>query len=708
MRFRWKLLILLLSISIIPIMVLRTFGVGTIRRLGDELGRAAVVSRLAQGEKSLRLLVDSYSRELDSVGGHLVMAVKLQAMEVNRVLGGEYDTPSEIILPEHFDREETLPLDAFHSSTHFRRQDTGYLEFLQVAYSNPVFAAAPGYPREDFHEHVAALAVVTPVYRSIAESLAGVVSWHFTALDNGLLSAYPAHGGLPEDLDPRKEPWFRPDAEKEEWTMPYMDPVTGQMVITISMPVKGAGGVRGSTALVVPISSILDLNFLGRNITPRTQPFVGYIPSDGGEREIRIVASREYADGTGLDGREWVGERVLASSDRRELAAMMDDMEMGKRNIRKMPFEGRQSIWVYGKANPVNLILITPLDEVISSAMGVRDRINTLVDRMISFTGMLMLGLLMLVVFLAFSFSKRVTRHLSALAEGANRLGSGDFDARVDIGTSDEFGDLGRVFNSLVPRLREHSRLRRSMDLAREVQQRLLPSGNPRVEGADIAGTGIYCDETGGDYYDFIDFDENGKIGVIVGDVSGHGVSSALLMATARALLRQCPCLPGENAEIISHVNRELSKDVKDSGNFITLFYAVLDLHKRTVNWIRAGHDPAICYYPDGDRFRELKGKGVPLGVLADVPYEEHTKEILPGEIIVIGTDGIWEARNREGAMFGKEPLRRIIRAGARGSAQGILKTAVSELESFVTPVGFQDDVTLVVIKIGEPRKNPV
>jgi hypothetical protein len=142
----------------------------------------------------------------------------------------------------------------------------------------------------------------------------------------------------------------------------------------------------------------------------------------------------------------------------------------------------------------------------------------------------------------------------------------------------------------------EHDKIKQSLDLAREVQQNLLPNKNPQMERLDIAGRSIYCDETGGDYYDFISggTGENGPITIAIGDVSGHGISSALLMATVRSSLRQRLSQPGDAGGIISDVNRQLVQDVEDSGQFMTMFYLSIDAAKMHAHWVRAGHDPAI------------------------------------------------------------------------------------------------------------------
>ena len=282
---------------------------------------------------------------------------------------------------------------------------------------------------------------------------------------------------------------------------------------------------------------------------------------------------------------------------------------------------------------------------------------------------------------------------------------SGNFDRNVIVRSNDEIGYTGDVVNEMVTGLKERDRMRQSLFLAREVQQNLLPAANPKIEGLDIAGSSIYCDETGGDYYDFIikDGDQDAQIGIAIGDVSGHGISSALLMAAVRSSLRQRSSLPGSAAEIISDVNRQLVGDVEDSGQFVTMFYMTLDPVKKQLQYVRAGHDPAIFYDPDTDAFEELGGTGMALGVEKNWNVKAHTITALQnGHIIFLSTDGIWEARNPQGEMFGKEPIYDIIRNNSSLSANEILNAMTASLKSFQQGAKIEDDITLVIVKICE------
>jgi sigma-B regulation protein RsbU (phosphoserine phosphatase) len=253
--------------------------------------------------------------------------------------------------------------------------------------------------------------------------------------------------------------------------------------------------------------------------------------------------------------------------------------------------------------------------------------------------------------------------------------------------------------------LKERDLMKQSLELAMEVQQNLLPKENPRIKSLDIAGKSIYCDETGGDYYDFIKLDESRheSIAIVVGDVSGHGIPSALLMATARAFIRQRAYLPGGLSQVISDVNRQIAVDVEDSGQFMTLFYMIVDQDSRSLEWVRAGHDPGIFYDPAKDLFEDLAGPGLALGIDMEWDYATNRKEgLVQGQIIVLGTDGIWEAQNPEGEMFGKEAICRLIRENADAEASALLDVIIDALDNFRDGFSLQDDVTLIVVKIGK------
>ena len=255
---------------------------------------------------------------------------------------------------------------------------------------------------------------------------------------------------------------------------------------------------------------------------------------------------------------------------------------------------------------------------------------------------------------------------------------------------------------SFITDMTEH---KKALALAGEVQKSLLPQDKPRIPGLDVAGKNVSCDEIGGDYFDFLWRRENPDepFSVVVGDITGHGVDSALLMTTARAFLRMRASQPGSISEIINAMNDHLAQDVLETGRFMTLFYMTIDLKNDRIEWVRAGHDPALLYDPVRDEFEELKGDGIALGVDDKFQYEIYHKiGVADCQVIAVGTDGIWEARNKNGEMFGKERFRSIIRRSAKAGADEILNAVYTELSEFLNGRKTDDDITLVIIKVNK------
>jgi len=245
-------------------------------------------------------------------------------------------------------------------------------------------------------------------------------------------------------------------------------------------------------------------------------------------------------------------------------------------------------------------------------------------------------------------------------------------------------------------------RLEFELEIAASIQRDFLPHAPPRVPGFDVAGATTPCDSTGGDYYDYLPHPDEFSQGfsLAVGDVSGHGIAAALLMASARAMIRAKAAQPGALAEKITGVNRLMSNDTGQSGRFMTLFWMSLDPVKGQLRFVKAGHDPAIVYSPRTDAFTELDCKGIPLGVEPCWGYEEGARRgFEAGELLVVGTDGIWECRNPAGEMYGKERLRAVVASNAGRRAQEIVQAALASVESFRGKAPRQDDLTLVVVK---------
>jgi sigma-B regulation protein RsbU (phosphoserine phosphatase) len=305
---------------------------------------------------------------------------------------------------------------------------------------------------------------------------------------------------------------------------------------------------------------------------------------------------------------------------------------------------------------------------------------------------------------LAINLIVSYSRNLKLLFENETgvleRVTNGDLSRLVPVATRDEFGLIAGHTNTMIEGLRHRIELITALQLAEEVQRTLLPASPPRVPGLDVAGTSLYCNETGGDYYDYILL-PHGRLGIVVADVSGHGIDAALFMASARAFLLSGVQDFKSPSLLARDVNRYVTRDSAPTGRFMSLFFLEIDPAAKTLRWVRAGHEPAVIYSPASASFRELGGDGIALGVVEDAAYRDYLQQGWEsGAVLVIGTDGITETRNGSGELLGSERVREVIRANASRSAAEIQTAVIEAVQAFRGDAPQEDDVTLVVVKL--------
>lgn len=298
----------------------------------------------------------------------------------------------------------------------------------------------------------------------------------------------------------------------------------------------------------------------------------------------------------------------------------------------------------------------------------------------------------------------KITEAVRKVSDAASDLARGSFNEPIINKSRDEVGELTRNFNTMSQKLQKGQKLQEAMNIAREVQQNLLPTQAYSIDGLEFDGVSIYCDETGGDYFDIIPNQENpSKLNVVVGDVVGHGIGAALLMATVRALIRCRINQAGDLPEMICDVNKLLCLDTVQAGNFVTLFFLEVDSDAKKLNWIRCGHEPAIIYSLETGDFSEAKGKGIALGFEPSWEYTESTINLGYGEhLVLVGSDGVWDVENIKGESFGKDRVKVIMKEHGSLSPKRILDQITKEIEQFRGSHPQNDDITLALIKIGD------
>ncbi|HEB88676.1 MAG TPA: HAMP domain-containing protein [Deltaproteobacteria bacterium] len=685
MRIRWKLTILLLVVSLTPLIALK---IADARAIGRFTGRsvrqmsAAITRRV---EHELLLHIRTASDRLESLRRQTTSIVRTQETLFTGVLGGAISPANGPVRTNRdFDEGLVRPL---REQTRFPGEQ-GH----RVSYDSPVVVPSPGVDRATAERLAAPITGLADILDAMTRDLRKSIRGQFVCLESGVHIAYPGKGGYPQDFDGRTRPWYTAAVEAGDtvWVGRYRDAPTGETVVTCARPMYGPGGeLLGVTGVDLSIAIPTTVLELPPELALGSSSCVVML-DDAGGWSLQLWRSDEPMP------------EILVADDPEVQAQIIADIRSGRSGVAEVGFRGEPSFWAYSTMSRDRAVLmIVPKHRVESLVEGARQELRALAQESARSTAAATLIVAVLVVFVAYLVSKTFSRPIRRLADAAEAIGRGDLSARVRIRPrGDEIGKLARTFNAMVPALTDRMRLSESIALAEEIQRGLLPGGDPEIPGYTIHGRSIYCDETGGDYFDYLmpDCLGEGRFGLVVGDVTGHGVAAALGMTAVRSLILSHAARAGSPGELLTIVNETASRDA-DRGRFVTLSIVVFD--GDTMHWANAGHDPGLLFRSATGVFEQLEGSGLPLGVSDTERYETASAPApMPGDVLILGTDGIWETRDPAGAFYGKARLRELIRNHADRPPREIGDALQEDLASFRKDAPILDDVTFVILKV--------
>ena len=312
------------------------------------------------------------------------------------------------------------------------------------------------------------------------------------------------------------------------------------------------------------------------------------------------------------------------------------------------------------------------------------------------------------------ALARSITGSVHELFAGTERVRQGDFGHRIAVLAKDQLGELADSFNlmtasieDLLRQSAEKKRLDEEMRLARASQMSLLPRGPLEIPGMRVAAVCVPAREVGGDYYDVLPLPD-GRVGMLIADVSGKGMSAALYMAELKGLILSLSQIHRSPRDLLIAANRLISEHL-DSQSFITMTYAVIDPAERTMTYARAGHTPLI-YLPsdtsNGGRAEILVPDGMVLGLRLDDGerfislLDEATLVLSPGDLLVFFTDGISEAMNDQAECFGEPRLGQLIEEHGHLSVEELRERILREIEAFVAGAPQHDDMTLILLEV--------
>jgi serine phosphatase RsbU (regulator of sigma subunit) len=301
--------------------------------------------------------------------------------------------------------------------------------------------------------------------------------------------------------------------------------------------------------------------------------------------------------------------------------------------------------------------------------------------------------------------SGRLLRNLSTLTEGVGRIAQGDYGARVSVKSHDEIGRLAGAFNQMAEDVLKHQRsavgqerIRRELELGRQIQNEMLPHAPMRLGLTEIQGVSVPAREVGGDFFNYFEVGD-GQIALLVGDVSGKGVGAALLMANIQAALRTRLSLGRDLSSIADAIDRDIEAN-SPGPVYATLFVGILDPAVRRLRYINAGHHPQYVLRRRGGLDR-MASTGLPVGLLAGRGYSEGTVQLDAGDLIFFYTDGCVEAENDAGDMFGAERLEALLTSHAASGPADVMQRVENGVTAFRGACEPFDDETMMAVKVG-------
>lgn len=720
MKIRWKILLILLAFSLLPLLVLRVHSVQTLKELGKDLQSRTRITLLDRTVEDLKHLSNSIA-DIVNLEGRLYstslksIQIRSEQLLSESVQAGRHFKPFIISGKLELNRPALHPDDNYKKlniTEHIGNQMSGNQMFKDILISKNDLAywLPEGLTPQDVRTDIYRLAPILELFKSCDDTLKDLVLWLEINMESGLTVAFPAHNSFPKLYDARQNSWYRKVKRTREagWSLPMTDPTTSSLVHRMTAPILDqSNDFIGAVSIVVPVDSPIDQEAVTRftgemhiflvstNIAQRNKDkllIVGeYWPKDKENPEKLPMGHFWQAP----DRDKWLYETTP------EFSSLISDIEESRAGVMQMPYRGVNSLWTF---NPVSsglsILLVTPTESFTKQADDAEQYVRLSISNHISTVTIIFIVTISALILAAYIISLYLATPIRKISAAVNKVAKGDWEARVDLNYTDELGELADTFNKMVPQLKERSSILQALSLADEAQKNFFPARLTEFENVDMAASCIFSEKTGGDYFDFVGSSICGKnrFATSIGDVSGHGIAAALLMTTARAYIR---ALSGPNKliDIITKTNRLLAKDCASSSNFITMMTVVCDIDNMRLNWVRAGHDPALLYSTKDDTFTELIGSGLALGIDPEFQYRENSIKIKSGQVLILYTDGIWEAHSPAGVQFGKDRILSTIRDNWDKPAEEIVKIMQANVINHCAGLPTEDDCTVIVVK---------
>ena len=706
LRSHWVVAAVVLVTAAIPICLLGTLEMITLSRLeryvqkqNEEGSRTlAAISANALRNKSITNITQMLADKASSVDGFFRSTERLVLMErgfAERAWNEQGEgSRGKFVRSWEMRREETRPSDA--------RKDP--IRGCLVSHAAPV-VHRPADVSKAVEEST------LPRFGRIAFEIKSILSqdekllYAYVGTRDGMLICFPADGSLDPGYDPRTRPWYRKaaDADGPVWTRPYEDAGTNVWVITCAAPLR----INGKLEAVVALDVRLDA-FVQEVLSIETYPTwaVALVDAEG------QFITRPNLGERRMDLPKTAGEFFGESAVQRIIRGKEEMFEFRFDGVERLAGAKRIATagWTMVVAVPSSVVMALSHDiqqdfERIATSVesGVRWGVGTAVERVVIAAVMLaVLAFLMSIL-----IGSLLARRLEALAGMADHVAQGQFDARVPVKGTRELRTLATSFNTMASELVAHTerlareaaereRIATELQMAREIQSSLIPDRFPALADAEIHAIWQPARETAGDFYDIFELSE-GRVGLVVADVSGKGVGAAVFMTMTRALLRSCAQIESAPASVLKTLNDTMVMDEK-TGMFVTAVYAVYDPSTGQLAICDAGHIPPLLARRGKCEWLEIQG-GLPLATMANDMYRTTELTLTAGDMLFFCTDGVTEAFDANDKVFGFDRLMAVFQRKHASPAKELCDEVLDAVGKWSAGCAQSDDICLLALK---------
>ncbi len=535
---------------------------------------------------------------------------------------------------------------------------------------------------------------------------------------DGTASIYPSEEARQEFLesfDPRERFWYRlgKDAAKPVFTSLFIG-AEGLLDISCVMPYYDNDGFAGVTGISYSVEDI------HRTVveSAHEESSTNFILDGTGD----VVISSEK-DGILAAVPENVDLRQAAEPD---IAEAVKRMTAGESGVMSVALNGKDYYlafapmetagWSYGVLIEDKEVAdaVTQVSGDVLQEMGmIRNTLREIFSDSLVKMGTVLLPVLLLVIYGSGFMAARVTRPIRRLADGVKEIAAGNFDRKLDLSTGDEIEHLAECFNSMTEELKtytqhlaqaaaEKEHARTELEVAAKIQTDMLPNASgafPERKEFELYALMEPAKDVGGDFYDFYMLDER-RLAFAIADVSGKGIPAAMFMAKSQSILKHCLLTaksPDDLASVLEHANRLLCKN-NEAAMFVTVFLGILNLETGRLTYADGGHCPPLFGRDGSYAFLPMK-KGTMLGLM-ELPYEQQSVELLPGDVLYLYTDGVSEAMNEAEAQFTEARIKEALDAlPPDRKAEDILPYMLERVRQHIGEAEQSDDITMLSLQ---------